>query len=377
MNNPSFMNKNFLLAVFLLAGTIIGAGIFSLPYIFSRSGLVSGFFYLVAFVTVYCAIHWMYARILVAEDGSHQFFYLARRYFSKPIAFVASLSILFELLFVMLVYLVLAPVFIGVVFDGTSFTNLVFFWVISSIFIFARVSWMGYADILGTVSILGIIALVFFSGNNGALEIPLVRQMDLKLFFLPFGPLLFSLAGRPAIHKVMEEHKKAIAADKKFSLKKAVVLGTIIPALVYAFFVISVLRLNPSPLPEALNSLSFLSPTTLALLGIMGLITLWTSYFMIGVNVKDILRLDLKYPVWLSVLAVLFIPPLLYFAGFREFLFVLSFSGGVLLALEAFFVVLMWRRAFPTSRWRWISLPIFLIFILAIAHEIFSLFKLV
>lgn len=368
------MNRYFLLAIFLLAGTVIGAGIFSLPHIFSRLGLISGLFYLTAFMAVYCAIHWMYARVLMAEDGNHQFFYLARRYFSRPVAFLASLSILFELFFVMLVYLVLAPAFIGIVFSGISFANLIFFWVIGSIFIFARISWMGYADLLGTVSIFGIIAIVFFAGSGASLKLPFFQNIDVGLFFLPFGPLLFSFAGRPAVHKIVEVYRRATALGKTFSLKAAVFLGTIIPAIIYVFFILSVLRLNSSPSPEALNSLTFLSPTTLVLLGIMGLITLWTSYFMIGANVRDILRIDLKYSALVSSLVVLFVPLIFYFAGFREFLFVLSFSGGVLLALEAFFVIFMWRRAFPKHKLRWAAWPLFLVFVLSIGYGILSLF---
>lgn len=369
------MNKNFVLATGLLAGTIIGAGVFSLPYIFSRLGLAVGFFYLAAFALAYFIIHWMYAKILAAQDGDHQFFYLAHKYLGGKFANFASLIILGELVFVLVVYLILAPTFAELLFKGNTMILLLAFWLLGSVFIFVRLSWMGFADFAGTICILGIVGIIFYIGFGSPLEVSFFQKIDWKTFFLPFGPLLFSLAGRPAIHKVMEEYRRAKAGGNVFSLKRVVFWGTIIPALIYVFFIISVLKLNPNVSPEALNSLGFLSPIILALLGAMGLITLWTSYFMIGVNVKDILRTDLKYPKWVSAATVLFAPLVLYFAGFKEFLFVISFVGGVFLALEAIFVIIMWQKAFPENKWRWLAWPLYAVFATALSYEIFSFFN--
>lgn len=367
------MTKESLLATGLLAGTIIGAGIFSLPYIFSRLGLVSSFFYLIVFTAVYFVIHLMYAQVLKIQEGEHQFFYLAHKYFSEKFANLASFIILGELIFVMLVYLVLAPTFAELVFGSDGFIYLLVFWLFSSIFIFVRLSILGLADFAGIISILAIILIVFFAGG-GKLVTPFFQKLDLALFFLPFGPLLFSLSGRPAIHKVIEIYRKVKGVS--FSLPKVIFWGTVIPAMVYLLFVVSILRLNPEVLPETLNSLGFLPSYLLVLLGILGLITLWTSYFMIGTNVKDILYLDLKKPFWLSAFVVLFTPLLFYFLGFKNFLFVISFVGSIFLAFEGIFVIAMWQRAFPQNRWRWLSWPLYLIFLIAMVYEIFTFFRL-
>lgn len=367
------MGKQSILATGLLAGTIIGAGIFSLPYLFNRLGLVSGFFYLIAFTAVYFVIHLMYAQVLKIQEGNHQFFYLTHKYFKEKLANFASFIILGELIFVMLVYLVLAPTFAQLVFGNDGLIYLLVFWLFSSIFIFAKLSVLGLADFAGIVSISAIILIVLFAGG-GELITPSFQKLDLALFFLPFGPLLFSLSGRPAVHKVIEIYKRTKEKGLSFSLPKVIFWGTAIPTMVYLLFVISVLRLNPEVSPEALNSLSFLPSYLLVLLGILGLITLWTSYFMIGINVKDILRLDLKKPFWLSALVVLFTPLLLYFLGFKNFLFVITFVGSIFLAFEGFFVIALWQKAFPQHKWCWLSRPLYLIFLVAMAYEIFKFF---
>ncbi len=367
------VNKNFLLAVGLLAGTIIGAGIFALPYIFSQIGILSGLFYLISFAFIYSILHSMYGKVLAVQEGNHQFFYLAHKYFSKGFANFASLAVLVELIFVMLVYLVLAPTFAELVFGGSnSFLHLILFWLFSSVFIFLGLKVLEFADFAGIISILAIILIVLFTPQAGELTVPAFQKLNLPLFFLPFGPLLFSFAGRPAMHKVIEVYRgtKAKGETAGFSLTKTAFWGTLIPAAVYLLFVLGILRLNPQVSPEALNSLFFLPQYLIVLLGILGLITLWTSYFMIGVNVKDILRLDLKKPFWLNALVVLFTPLILYFLGFKEFLTVLAFTGGLFLALEAFFIITMWRRTFPQSPWRPLSFLLYLVFVVALVYTV-------
>lgn len=359
-----------MLAIGLLAGTVIGAGMFSLPYVFSRVGVTGGLFYLLAFSLVYFAVHLMYARVVETRPDGHQFSFFARAYLPRWASLPVSFGIFAELLLVLVAYLVLAPTF-GVVAAGgadiRTFT-LIAFWLTGSLFMFARLTWQGIAEILGALVILGIVAAVFLFGTSAPLTTPAFASLNFGLFFLPFGPLLFSLAGRPAVTEVVEEHRRA---GKSFSLPKAIAWGTFIPAAVYAIFALSVLRLNPAVTPEALNSLGgILPPYLLSLLGVLGLITLWTSYFIIGENVRDMLHLDWKLPRWFSSAVVVGVPLLLYLAGLRNFLGVISFTGGVFLAVEGVAVIAMWRRAFPGHRWGWVVWPLAAVFAAAFIYEL-------
>ena len=364
------MGKDFFLTTGLLAGTIIGAGIFSLPYVFSQIGFGAGLFYLIFFTLVYFVIHLMYAKIIESKDGAHQFFYFAKNYLPKKIANTASFIILFELILVLTVYLILAPTFAELIFGQGGLTALLIFWFLGSLFMFVKLEWLGWAEFLGTLCILAIVISVIFLGKAPALGAPIFRKIDWPLFFLPFGPLLFSLAGRPAIAKVVEECRKIKSSGRSITLNKIILWGTFIPPIVYLLFVVGILRLNPNVSPEALSGLGFLPPLALGFLGFLGLLTLWTSYFIIGINIKDILRIDLKRSTRFSVFVVLIAPLVLYFVGFKNFLSVVSLTGSVFLVLEGIFVIAMWRKAFPKNNWRWISWPLYFIFVVALGYEI-------
>ncbi len=367
------MNQRFLLATTLLSGTIVGAGMFALPYLASRVGLLTGFFYLFFFAGVYMIVHLMYGQVVAKEAGEHRFLYFARLHFPKLLADFAGAVILAELVFILAVYLILAPTFIGLLWSGGGLASLLIFWLVGSAFVFVGLGSLGLAEFLGVSGILTTALLVFFASFGRPLTTPLIEPLNLPLLFLPFGPMLFSFAGRPAVSKVVEESRRAAAAGQPFSLKKAVFLGTFLPVLVYGFFIFGVLKINPLVSPQAINSLGSLNPAPLVAIALAGLLALWTSYFIVVVNVKEILVFDLKVNKFLSASLAIVSPLLLFFLGLKNFLPALSFTGGVFLSLEAVFIIGMWRRAFPQNRFSRLSWFLVTIFVLAIVYEFANL----
>jgi tyrosine-specific transport protein len=366
------MNGRFILSAGMLAGTIIGAGVFALPYVVQEIGLTAGLFYLCGGALVYYIVHRMYAAVLMKAPPETQFFGLAKTFLSPRMAPFASYLIFAELVFVLVVYLALAPAFVALIIPLSREGSVMLFWFLGSLFVFARLAWKGIAELVGTLFIAGIVALVLAAGGDAPLSVPWSRSLDLSLLFLPLGPLLFSFSGRPALHALVEEWRRAKKEGNGFSAGRAIAWGTFIPAAVYAVFVVAVLRLTPSVTPEALNSLSGLSPWLLAALGCMGLATLWTSYFMIGANVKDILHFDLKFPPWLGATAVLALPLVLYFSAFHTFFDTLSFTGNIFLGFEGMLVTLLWWKAFPSHRFRAFGVPVALIFAAALVYEVLT-----
>ncbi|MFA6352977.1 MAG: aromatic amino acid transport family protein, partial [Candidatus Paceibacterota bacterium] len=75
--------KEFVLPASLLSGTIIGAGIFSLPFIFAQVGLGLGLFLLTLFAIIFCVIHLMYGDLVLKNGDNHRFAGFAKIYFGK------------------------------------------------------------------------------------------------------------------------------------------------------------------------------------------------------------------------------------------------------------------------------------------------------
>ncbi len=358
------------MAAGLLAGTIIGAGIFSLPYVVGRLGVWFGLFYLAAFAAVYFFIHFMYAQLVLKEGPGHNFSRLAERYFSKPARIFSGIVVLCELAITLTIYLILAPTFINLFLGLNGSVAMFVFWIIGSVLIFVKLDWLGKIESLDIFCILAVIfILIGVSGFNfGNLPV-LPKISNWSLWLLPFGPLLFALAGRPAITKVVEEYRRAESEGAGFSLKSAVAWGTFLPAVLYAVFVLAVLAVNPNVGPDTITGLN-LSPILSVALGILGFIAIWTSYSMIGLNLHEILNQDFKWPKRASGLLVILLPVVLYLLVFRDFLGTIEVGGGLFLALEGILIVSMWRRAFEGSRWSaWAGL-LYLVFLASIVYQV-------
>jgi amino acid permease len=367
------MNRELFSASGLLAGTILGAGIFSLPYVVARLGFVPGLFYFLAFGAVFGALHLMFARLIIEDGSGHNFLSLTRKFFSKPFKIFADITIVGETVFTLLIYLILIPSFVKLVFPAGDAWIVFAFWAVGSAFIFVKLGWLGWTDFLDVICILAIVAGILLLGGLRFENIPLFAPAGASVSFgwlLPFGPLLFALAGRSAVAKMIDAHGAAKAAGREFSLTKAIWLGTFIPVVLYIAFTAVVLAFNPNVGPDTISSFAGLSPALSVALAIAGFITLWTSYFMIGLNLKDILVRDLNWSrVW-AALAVIILPPALYLLGFRNFLEAIGISGGFFLALEGVFITFMWRKAFPLSPWRKFSPVLYLIFLAAMAYQV-------
>ena len=103
--------------------------------------------------------------------------------------------------------------------------------------------------------------------------------------------------------------------------------------------------------------------------GIVGILAILSSYATIGLDVYSTLELDLKFSWWSRFAVIVFAPLILYFAGLNNFLGLVSFVGGVFLALEGIFIIWMWLKVTGKK----FSLPIMallLVFVMALVYEI-------
>jgi len=248
--------KNFILPVSLLAGTIIGAGIFSLPYVFSRAGLFWSFLLLIVFTLVFCVVHLMYADLILKNSDRHRFAGFARIYFGEKGYWLSILGTVVEMFFVLVIYLVLSASFISLIFPRLPIVwGVIIFWWLGSLAIFAGTKRVALFEFLATAGILAVVALIAVWGVPQFLEKDFsLISSDYFLWFLPFGPLLFSLNGRPAVPSLIHYFNRI--GRPVTEARKPIIWGTVIPALVYLFFVSGVIGLSGKITPDSISGVS-------------------------------------------------------------------------------------------------------------------------
>lgn len=344
--------KNPIIPASLLAGTIIGAGIFALPFVFGKAGIVSGLAYLAVFSAVFILIHLMYADVIAKTGEERRFSGYAGIYLGKPGFWLANLAAILGMILVLTVYLVLSASFFNLILPANfvvpDFVKILFFWLLGSLAIFLEIRKMSFLEFLTTFGVVLAAFLVFVFGFGNAGKFASIPVFDLKNIFLPYGAILFALSGRVAIPALLDYFKKT--GQPVAAAKKSIVWGTLVPSFVYLLFVFGVLGLSGTVSEDAVSGLiGVASPVILVLVGVFGLVSIWDSYFVVGLDVKNSLKFDLKLPEFLAGFGVVALPLILYVCGLQKFLALVAVGGGIFTALEGILIVLMWLKSLKTG----------------------------
>ncbi len=326
----------------LLIGTIIGAGMFSLPFVFKNSGIATGIFYLILASVVYIFAYWMYADLVLRTIGDHRFAGYARIYLGRWAFWLSVLMTIAEMILVLTIYLILAQSFGNLIFAaGNPVVKMLIFWALGSLAVFASLKRIALAEFLISGGILAIIFMIFVFGMSGLSGA--VAQNFRPLWpeiLMPLAPVLFALSGRVAMPALIRFYENPRA------IKASIILGVAVSAIAYLAFSLSILSLTYFVSEDAVSGLFGKIPDwALALVGLLGILSLISSYIVVGLDVKNSMRLDLKIPFWIAAVLIIGLPLVIYFFISQSFIELVSFTGGIFLGLEGIFIVWMWLKA--------------------------------
>lgn len=346
------MNKNFLYASATLIGTIVGAGMFGLPYVVAQSGFLIGAIFLLVLTGVTLLIHLIYGEIVSRTTEKHRLVGYAEHYLGKYGKRIATFSILIGFYGSLLVYLIISGEFLSTIFSpffgGSPFIYSLVFVAIGAFAVFKDLVLIKKIELGMSFLLILIIFLIFFSGLPH-LDISNFKNIDLKYFFLPYGVILWALAGGAAIPEIKEileaDLPRQQAGGKKY--KKTIILGTIIPAILYFLFLLTVVGISgQATSPEAIKGLvGFLGEGIIILGAVFGLLAVITSYFVIALYLKKVFWYDYKINKNLSWFLVCLIPLAGFLLGLREFIPLMSFLGVIFGAIEGTVLILTYLKA--------------------------------
>lgn len=339
--------KNFILAVSTLIGTIVGVGMFGLPYVASRVGLVPMTVNMVLVGLVVMFLHLIYGEIILRTGGQHRLIGYAEIYFGRLGKFFAVLIFFVTLYLALLAYLLVGSEFLRAFFSGwIELSNggwAVAMSAIGYFMIFKGIKVSGYFEVLMTFVLLSLIFGIAFYGSDKIDASNLVSFSGNVDWFFPYGVILFSLAGGSAIPEI----RALFSGGSSKLLKKAIIFGTAVPAVVYFVFIITVLGISGTDTSkEAIfGLLPFLGEGFVKYGAMVGFLAVITSFFTIGLAVKNSLIFDFKLSNGTSLVLTALIPSALYFLGFSDFIKIFSVTGAVLGGCEGLLLLAIWSRA--------------------------------
>ncbi len=341
-------------AIAVLIGTIIGAGVFTLPYVAVHSGLVTTFIWLIIVGFIITYLHLGFGEIVLRTKKEFRLPGYVGHYLNSSAKKLILLITFFTFSFSLLIYLLLGSQFLKVILNSvwTNFSFpqgflVIFLWLLFSSAILSknkrlsRINFYLSFALLSLFFIIIIFALPHFQTEN----INLFNSTNHWGWLIPYGVLFFALNGMVAVPeaiKVLEAR-----GGKKEKLKKVIIIGTLVPALCYLAFILAVVGVSGSfTTLEAIEGLKGVLGNSIILLGaILGFLAVSTSYLIFASYIKNSFINDFKWSRFISYFLVIVGPLLLYCLHLENLVKLISFMGGMLGGLEGVMLILVLRKA--------------------------------
>lgn len=344
------MPRLYIKGIGMMAGLIIGAGVFALPYAFAQAGVLWGTVHLAISLFIVYLLHQWYGEVSFYTKGKHRFVGYVEMYLGKKAKFFSMLTTIGAYYGSLLVYAIMGGIFLAnftSLFNGqTVFFLTLLFFACGGLMALFKVSRIAEINFYLTLPIIGFIVYLlffsfpyiktenFFSGDNLLFN---------KNWFLPYGVWLFSLTGFSAIPPTRDIF--ANSGIKNF--KRVISISLFLAAITYAIFIFSILGASgPFTTVDALSGIkAIMGAKVLAIGSIIGFLAVFTSFIALSVDMKSMFRYDYKihrFPAWL--LAV--IPPValylyLYFRNVDSLVNILAIVGSAGMGILGIFIILM------------------------------------
>ncbi|MBI2443859.1 MAG: hypothetical protein HYV42_01285 [Candidatus Magasanikbacteria bacterium] len=330
-------------AVFLLTGTAIGAGVYGLPYAFARFGMVRAALALIILGIAVLGLHLLLGEVVARTREPLQLPGLGGKYVGVAAKRLLSLTFLVTSLGALLAYLVGEGEVLQAIWGGKAHVWSLGFWFLVVLCLsggLRRVAGLEkFLSSLVMALLLGLSLLLFT--RPAAPSLP-ASPAPFSALLLLYGVAVFSLRAAPAIAEA-----EAIIPGEPGRLRQAVVLGTLLPLVLYLLFAVSTARVLGGATPEVatVGLGGVLSPLLARLLNLLPALSMAGAALALGTAVIDSLRWDWRLPRLGALLVVGGVPLLAYALGARSFIGILEVVGGIFVGLEALALVLVYQRA--------------------------------
>ncbi len=337
------MKAKLLQATATLIGTAIGAGILGIPYAVAQAGVLVGLGSLILLSGVVLLLNLMYGEVILRTKGDHQLAGYAQIYFGHVGEVLATIASLVGIYGALLAYIIKGGEFLTFIFGANPLLCSLLFAFLGSILVLIGLKALSGVEIFLTLGIIGLVILLFFVAHSQislANYAPLVVS-EFHLLLLPYGVILFALHSASVIPEVEE-----ILRHEHTLFKKAIILGTLIPACAYLLFTLTVLGISGGVTSDdAITGLVKFLPAWISIGGaLLAVFAMATSFLTLGYVLRETYYRDWgvnKYVAWaISCL----VPVALFFLVSHDFIKVLGTTGAITGSLTGIIVLVIYSK---------------------------------
>src|SRR3989344_3810245 len=338
-------NKSFFYAVAALVGTMVGVGVFGIPFSFAKSGFWVGAGFLAGIGLVTVLLDLMYGEVILRTHRIHQITGYTEIYLGATFKKIIFFSLALTFYAALLIYTIIAGEFLNNVFSSVLHLSpgtysLIFFFTASFLVLagIKRFSWFELT--LAALFSLVIVAILVVGWPK--IELANFSGIQPEFWFLPYGVLLFAFAGFSAV-----PIQRELLGDKENLLKKAIMFSVAFVGILYFIFAFTVIGISGDvTTPDAISGLyEFLGGKIVFLGSLFGILAVSTSFLMLGSAFLEMFILDYGISRKLAWLLTIVPPFMLFLGGLRTFINIMSLAGSVAIGLEGIILILVYVKA--------------------------------
>jgi len=292
-----FRNYRFFYAMATLGGMIIGAGTFGIPYVMAKVGFGVGFFYLIILGLAVLGVHLFYGEIILRTEGQHRLVGYVGKYLGGWTKKLAAGIVLLEYYGSLLAYTILGGQFLAIIFGqwlgGAELVWALIFFALGAGIVFLGIKTVA-EDEFFMVGLMFLTLAVLLAKGLPMIQPANFGGADFKNLFLPYGVILYALAGSAAIPEARQ-----ILRGQERKMKKAIIWGTIIPIFVYILFALVVVGISGRQTTDdaILGLIPYFGSWVVSLGAVFGILAVFTSFIALGLNLRDVFNQDCRIPV--------------------------------------------------------------------------------
>lgn len=357
-----------------IVGTVIGAGIFGLPPVIAKTGILGGTLLFFGILLIGLALHLLYAQVVLADKAKRRLAGYAERWVGKWAKWFAFVVFFLKCSGVILAYIILGGEFLSVIARGFGIDFHVWiwqvvFWAIGAVIVFFGLKIVTFVEdeltwILIGAMLFSMVVLVPFFNWQG------LGQWQPLGFWQAIGVMFFAVTAITIIPEAVE-----IGGRDSKIVTKGIIWGTVISGVLSWGFGLTIALAYPQITYSKDIGLAF-PPIFWWLVPIIGLLAVITSYITVTQALKNFWHWDGKVnPVMAWIIAIAF-PLLLFAVTSRNFLDTIGFVGGVLTGLSGLIICMcawfaMRRRGARIHWvWKWAPLPLALLLLAVVLQEL-------
>lgn len=382
-----FSRHKFWVAVTTLVGTIVGAGILGIPYVVAKAGFLVGFILMLVLGIAFIFLNLFAGEIVLRTKEQHQLTGYAEKYLGRNGKHIMTFTMLFAIYGALTAYLIGEGETLHAIFQfGEPLYYSLLFFILGVFIVWRGMKSTGKAElILISLLFLVVIFIALFSYQD--LDFHNLTFFDFGKFFFPYGIILFAMMGSPAIPEMQE----VLGKDKQL-LKKAIIVGTSIPIVLYIVFTLVIMGLVGVEQFEVLAPNERIATVALSLythplLGIfanlLAILSMFTSFLTLGTALAQVYEYDYAISRFISMLLTFAIPLIIVIFNLTTFIAVLGITGSIAGGLDGILITLMYWKAkllgerkpeYSLSKYRGIGLLLIFLFVLGILYQLWITF---